>query len=116
MRCYRCGESLTHLSLPLLRMEECPSCTVPLHVCRMCMFFDPHVPRQCTEEDADEVKVQDKARANFCDYFKPSDSAFDGSFSATEAKAKDELTALFGGDAGETENDDSVSDADKLFK
>lgn len=117
MNCYRCGASLAELSLPLSRMDECPSCTVYLHVCRMCVFFDPSVPKQCREDDADEVKVQDKERANFCDYFKPNASAYDGSFSAGEQKAKGEFADLFG-DANESSapDDDQPSEAEELFK
>ena len=117
--CYRCGASLAELTPPLSRQDECPSCTVYLHVCRMCVFFDPAVPKQCREDDADEVKVQDKEKSNFCDYFKPCESAFDGSFAAGEAKAKDELDALFGDPDGAGSNpdeDSAISQADKLFK
>ena len=117
MNCYRCGDSLEELSLPFSRMDECPSCTVYLHVCRMCVFFDPSVPKQCREDDAEEVKVQDKERANFCDYFKPSDSAYDESFSAREQKAKGELSTLFGeGDSSESGDDGVLGEAEDLFK
>jgi hypothetical protein len=118
MKCYRCGASLEALSLPLSRMDECPSCTVYLHVCRMCVFFDPSIPKQCREDDAEEVKVQDKERANFCDYFKPSDSAYDASFSDAENKAEGELATLFGdnNDGEEPRDDGTLSEADKLFK
>ena len=47
--CYRCGASLESLSLPLSRQDECPSCTVYVHVCRMCKYYDPQVPKQCRE-------------------------------------------------------------------
>jgi hypothetical protein len=117
MNCYRCGASLEELSLPLSRVDECPSCTVSLHVCRMCIFFDPAVPRQCREDDADEVKSQDKARANFCDYFKPSESAYDASFSSGDEKARDELSVLF--DASEESvsgEDDNLDEAEDLFR
>jgi hypothetical protein len=82
----------------------------------MCVFFDPSVPKQCREDDAEEVKVQDKERTNFCDYFKPSDSAYDASLSAGERRAKGEFAALFG-DADEAPPEDgNLSEADKLFK
>ena len=83
----------------------------------MCVFFDPTVPKQCREDDAEEVKLQDKERANFCEWFKPSDRAFDGSFGVGEAQAKRELATLFGdGETGESLADDADSDAEKLFK
>ena len=114
MNCYRCGASLAEISLPFLRLEECPSCANYLHVCRMCVYFDPAVPKQCREDDAEEVR--EKEQANFCEWFKPDNSAFDPSFSASEVKAKDGLAALFGNDDTSTAADDDLSEADKLFK
>lgn len=117
LQCYRCGASLADLSLPLSRMEECPQCANYLHCCRMCEFFDPHVARQCREDDAEEVK--EKERANFCDYFKPSADRFDGKLVAAESTAKAELDALFGGgsvESGSDSPDNEPSEADKLFK
>jgi hypothetical protein len=94
LRCYRCGQSLTALTLPLRRLEECPSCRVHLHVCRMCTHFAPRLPTGCDEQDA--IEVRDKASANFCDYFKPSATAFDGAHGAADKRARTELDALFG--------------------
>lgn len=114
MNCYRCGASLADISLPFSRLEECPSCANYLHVCRMCIYFDSGVPKQCREDDAEEVR--EKERANFCDWFKPNASAFDASFSTSEAKAQDALASLFGDDEPAKAADDDLSDADKLFK
>ena len=114
MNCYRCGASLADISLPFSRLEECPACENYLHVCRMCVYFDPAVPKQCREDDAEEV--QEKERANFCEWFKPNKSAFDSSYSASEAKAKNDLAGLFGDDAPANAADDELSEADKLFK
>ena len=94
VRCYRCGESLAALSLPLSRQDECPSCRNYLHVCRMCVHFDPRVPRQCREDGADEVK--DKDKLNFCDWFRASESAFDPDRKQDEDAARAALEALFG--------------------
>jgi len=94
IRCYRCGESLAALSLPLSRQDECPGCGNYLHVCRMCVFFDASVPRQCREDGAEEVKEKD--RLNFCDWFKPSESAFDPDRKSDEDEARAALEALFG--------------------
>ena len=60
----------------------------------MCIYFDARVPRQCREDGAEEVR--DKDRLNFCDWFKPSDVAFD-------AERKDE-------------EDEAISAAEDLFK
>lgn len=113
--CYRCGASLASLSLPLSRQDECPSCANYLHVCRMCAYYDPAVPRQCTEDDAEEVI--EKERLNFCDWFKPGSSVFDADRAAEEARAKSELAALFGEDKTEKPDGDGLlRKAEDLFK
>jgi len=91
--CFRCGASLASLSLPLSRQDECPGCGVYLHVCKMCRHFDPKVPRQCREDGAEDVT--DKDRLNFCDWFVPSDSAFDAERKEEQDQAKSALDALF---------------------
>ncbi len=94
--CFRCGASLATLSLPLSRRDQCPDCSADLHVCRMCLHFDTRVPRQCREDGAEDVF--EKERPNFCDWFKPSDSAFDAGKKSEADAAKDALAALFGDD------------------
>jgi hypothetical protein len=114
MNCYRCGASLADISLPFSRLEECPACANYLHVCRMCVYFDRAVPKQCREDDAEEVR--EKERANFCEWFKPTDSAFDPSYASSEVSARNKLEALFGDDNSAGESDDDLNEADKLFK
>lgn len=123
LQCYRCGESLARLSLPLTRLDECPGCGAQLHVCRMCVDYDPRVPKACTEDDAEEVK--EKARPNFCDYFRPSEGAFDPKEIAAASKAETELGRLFGGSGGtpsepepaaDTPEDPVTRAAEDLFK
>jgi excinuclease UvrABC nuclease subunit len=114
--CYRCGTSLADLSLPLTRLDECPDCTMQLHVCRMCVYYDPNVARQCREDDAEEV--HEKARANFCDFFKPRGDAFTGQELTAEMQAKNQFAALFGNEDGSTADkpEAGASAADDLFK
>lgn len=116
--CYRCGGSLAMLSLPLSRRDECPHCQNYLHVCRMCAHYDASVPRQCREDDADDVK--EKERLNFCDYFLPSENAFDAAGKRAADRAASELDALFddtAADDGQSPaSDDAVSEAEKLFR
>lgn len=113
--CYRCGESLAALTLPLSRRDLCPGCGVHVHVCRMCDHFDPDVPGQCREEDAEDVL--EKERVNFCDWFVPSGDAFDPRRSDQAHRAEAELRALFGdGDADGAGADGSLADAEDLFK
>lgn len=95
--CYRCGASLSALSLPLSRRDQCPSCSADLHVCLMCVHFDRAAPRQCREDGAEDVK--EKERANFCDWFKPSEAAFDPNRKSEADAAKEALAGLFGDDA-----------------
>jgi hypothetical protein len=60
----------------------------------MCTRYAPRLPTGCDEQDAPEVR--DKANANFCDYFRPSATAFDATQGAADAKARAALDALFG--------------------
>ena len=86
--CWKCGASLSELSLPLLRTEECRACRAELHVCRMCRFYDTSKAKSCSEPVADEV--QDKTRANFCGYFEASG----GRFKPRGGAADEAITAL----------------------
>lgn len=95
LKCWKCGVSLADYTLPLRRLEECRACHAELHVCRMCEFYDVSVAKHCRETIAEEVK--DKVRANFCDYFRPTASAYrPGDISAAD-RARADLEALFGG-------------------
>lgn len=96
LACFRCGASLAALSLPLSRRDQCPDCTADLHVCKMCVNFDVSVPRKCREDGAEDVS--EKERPNFCDWFKPSDTAFNPHRKSKEDAARDALAALFGDD------------------
>ncbi len=94
LQCWRCGASLAGLQLPIGRTEECSSCRSQLHVCRMCRFFDRSRPKQCREDDAEEVR--NKENANFCDCFKPRAGAFDAAGAAAEEAARSAADSLFG--------------------
>jgi len=115
LSCFRCGASLEKLTLPLSQRDECPECTIHLHVCLMCEFFDPDVPKKCREDDAEEVV--DKEKMNFCEWFRPNSEAFDPVRAGKAAKARSELDALFGGkvESG-SEPDGLASKAEDLFK
>jgi len=93
LRCWRCGESLAKLSLPLARLDECPKCHVHVHVCRMCIYYAPTKPKGCREDDA--IEVRDKKVANFCDYFKPSANAYNPAEQQAEAASRSALDSLF---------------------
>jgi len=113
--CYRCGASLAELTPPISRQDECPNCAVYLHVCRMCRFFRPQVPTQCTEDDAEEVI--EKERVNFCDWFKPAAMVFDPQRAQDDDRARSELASLFDGEeAGRSDDDPLLRDAEDIFK
>ncbi len=115
--CYNCNYSLAGLSLPLSRRDMCPACSVHLHVCRMCVAYDPDVIGQCREDDADDVL--DKERLNFCEWFAPANGAFDASRQDAQSEARAQLDSLFGDEPAGTassESDSLVADAEKLFK
>lgn len=95
LNCYRCGESLAALSLPLSRRDQCPACSADLHVCKMCKHFDARVTRQCREDGAEDVT--EKERPNFCDWFVPNPDAFDPNRKSESDAALSALDALFGG-------------------
>ena len=120
LRCYNCGSALEHLSLPYGRLDQCRACGRYVHACRMCVYYDPtETSKQCTEDDAE--KVHDKVNANFCDYYRPSTTAFDGAAKSAEQKARAELDALFGeSDARRSSatdaTDETFEDAEALFR
>ena len=55
----------------------------------MCRHFDVAVPAQCREDGAEEVTY--KERQNFCDWFVPSEDAFDPAGKDHADKAKQKL-------------------------
>jgi hypothetical protein len=59
----------------------------------MCIYFDARVPRQCREDGAEEVREKD--RLNFCDWFKPSEDAFDADRKDEEDDARSAAEDLF---------------------
>ena len=97
LNCWHCGTSLADLPLPIGRREECPHCSVSLHVCRQCDFFDRNASKDCREPMADEVT--DKEQSNFCDYFRPR-SGLGGAMDDEAARSRARLEALFGTSEG----------------
>lgn len=115
--CFRCGASLETLTLPFSRRDGCPQCAADVHVCRMCLHFDKSVPKQCHEDDAEEVF--EKEKANFCEWFLPSTEVFDPERANQAHKAEQDLASLFGESSGTTQaeaNDSLVQSAEDLFK
>ena len=92
--CWKCGNVLLGEVFPLRREEECRDCGADLHVCSACEFYNPRVSDSCDEPIA--FPVNNKKRANFCDYFKYSSSCCKGSTVDSSDKVCSELEGLFG--------------------
>lgn len=73
------------------RSDSCPSCLADIRCCKMCLHFDAKSYNECRESMAD--RVQDKEKANFCDYFKIGSSFVDADKQRQELLAK--AQALF---------------------
>lgn len=65
--CVACQKSFVFTADRVGLREECPYCGADLHACRQCEFHDVKAYNECRESSAD--RVQDKERANFCDYY-----------------------------------------------
>lgn len=121
IQCWRCGEVLKNLILPLSRREECAECGAEQHVCRLCKHDRPGLSYGCHEDLAEELS--DKESANFCDYFKPNPNAYRPKTQSKQAQAEAELAALFSSsvtntpstDAAQSKKDQSLSELEKLF-
>ena len=81
--CWSCGARL--VANDYQREGECPQCRKQTHVCRNCRFYQPGRPNDCQEPVAEAVN--DKQRANFCDYFEPSDKAYHPTADAEQLRA-----------------------------
>jgi hypothetical protein len=81
----------------------------------MCRHFDVSVPRQCREDDAEDVT--EKERVNFCDWFEPREDAFDPVGKAAADRSRQALDTLFGdGEAEADATDAGLTEAEKLFR
>jgi len=92
--CWKCGASLAELSLPFGRRECCRACGAELHVCKLCVDYDPSKAHQCREPTAEEVR--DKEHANFCDHYKPRAGAYQPVQTSAADQARLDLEKLFG--------------------
>ena len=64
--CYFCGNSFEG---KVYKTTVCPDCGKELKICMNCLHYDPSAHHECREPQAEYV--QDKEKANFCDYFIP---------------------------------------------
>ncbi len=66
--CYRCGNSLDDLPVPIGRRESCSKCGFDVKVCKNCVHYDINSYNECREPMAE--RVVDKEKSNTCDYFR----------------------------------------------
>ena len=103
--CWNCNQALINVILPMSRREECDKCKADQHVCNMCLYY---VKGRCEEERAEHISNTE--RANFCDYFKPSNTVFKTVDKQKSDKAKALLAELFGDTVVEqTPSDEDLS-------
>jgi hypothetical protein len=90
LNCFSCNHVSTFSDNVGFR-EECIQCRADMHVCKNCEFYDSKSYNECRESSADPVK--EKERANFCDFFRPSDR--NGSPKSKAEALKSAADALF---------------------
>lgn len=90
--CYNCKKELSDDDVRLLqRRDPCPQCSMDLHSCVNCRFWDDG-PGICREGFGDFIR--DRQAANFCSQFQFDKDREQPKFDkAAEAKAR--LEALF---------------------
>lgn len=64
--CFQCKKT-TEFSDRVGLRDECMHCHADAHVCLNCQHYDPKAYNECREPSAE--RVQNKDRANYCDYF-----------------------------------------------
>ncbi len=95
--CWNCGCTLEEIPRPISRHANCPECFEDLHCCRLCIHFTPRLTGQCDDDRADPPVH--KESANFCDFFRPLSGAYEDVRGSRRDVARQQLDALFGGDA-----------------
>ena len=94
--CFQCGREWT-LSTQPGRRDQCEDCNTDYRCCRNCVHFDRSVAHQCRERRAQPV--QEKDRANYCEYFEFTKRVFNASnneANSCEDAARDALKKLLG--------------------
>ena len=95
--CYHCNQVFP-VDLKAFRSTECPGCKRDVRVCRNCRHYAPGMHWDCRESVTDQVN--DKERANFCDWFKLAETiaAKAGKPNEQAGQARKGFAALFGED------------------
>jgi len=90
--CHACKKEVPQELKPG-RKEECLFCKADLHCCLNCSFYDRSAAKHCKEPVAE--RVQEKAKANFCDYFLFAESRPGAASDSGAEKARNALDELF---------------------
>ena len=90
--CHACKKELEIVGRVVGRRDECVHCGADLHCCYNCSFYEQSAHNECREPVA--MRVNDKDRSNFCEYFELATKPHDGGKSAKE-DAKKKLEELF---------------------
>lgn len=126
--CWRCGAEFSITRLPMERLAQCQQCSVDLHVCRQCQYYNPKLNDKCDHDMAEPARQVDTA--NFCDYFRANPNAYHAADSNRANDAMAQLKALFSDTADNsnlqsltqtTDDNKNANDSDKarfdaLFK
>jgi len=92
VQCFACQSSVELAAGERIGFRaSCERCDADLHVCRNCRHHDPSAYNECRESSAE--RVDERERANRCDYFTPADGAKDAGTERDSARSA--LDALF---------------------
>jgi len=81
--CWHCGHQLS--SVDYGRETTCQGCGKDTRTCRNCRHYATARPNECLEPMAERVLVKD--RANFCEFFEPSDRPSESGSGGTSQEA-----------------------------
>ena len=97
MRCFACGASQDLASGERIGVRDCcASCSADLHVCRNCRHHDPSAYNERSDDHALPQRVDERERANRCDYFAQAEAASAKAEPDGREGARRALDALFG--------------------
>ena len=89
MICAHCCKEISETRIHI--RDECPACGRDLHICLNCEFYDRNAYRQCRETIKEPA--QDKEKANFCDFFRATETGL--AQAGEESDAFKKLDGLF---------------------
>ena len=85
--CFKCGTTVELEKVG--RRDECLRCGNDLRVCLNCAFYDAARANACMEPQAE--RVQEKDKANYCDFFRFKETTQKKSGKAEAEKRWEEL-------------------------